>query len=355
MKLASLLSVTALALGAFAADSDADSFARGGNKCRQPAKRKEWRTISRKDRKAFIDAVKCLQKPYEYGKTSDLSPKGDTPGIPAYNSKSSYFDDLVYAHMDSNNKDHFTAPLEVFLPWHRWYLHTFHDALKQRCGYKGVLPYWNWSLDVANMTSAPVFDADPETGLGTFGTPLTDGAFKNSYRAYPTPHVINRTYTPYPFRTDTFPFNFPDRELAAPNVLAPDNINAIINGSVGNYTDFAFKIDGVRAQGPHNAAHLMMPGDISHPLWSPNDALFYLHHANIDCIWAKWQSANKKNKGAYGGGLTQDLANFDTYPVGAPPAAEKSNELPTVGLTRPVKISEVFETASDYLCYVCEE
>ncbi|KAF8753920.1 Di-copper centre-containing protein [Rhizoctonia solani] len=302
MKLASLLSVTALALGVFAADSDADSFARGGNKCRQPAKRKEWRTISRKDRKAFIDAVKCLQKPYEYGKTSGLSPKGDTPGIPAYNSKSSYFDDLVYAHMDSNNKDHFTARKHSMLT--RWYLHTFHDALKQRCGYKGVLPYWNWSLDVANMTSAPVFDADPETGLGTFGTPLTDGAFKNSYRAYPTPHVINRTYTPYLFfggggiaiQNDTFPFNFPHRELAAPNVLAPDNINAIINGSVGNYTDFAFKIDGVRAQGPHNAAHLMMPGDISHPLWSPNDALFYLHHANIDCIWAKWQSANKKNK-----------------------------------------------------------
>ncbi|CAE7097944.1 unnamed protein product [Rhizoctonia solani] len=351
MKVSSIFSVAALFLGALATDLDVDHDAKGG-KCTKPTVRKEWRQFSRKEKKAFVDAVKCLQEPPKYGKaTSSIAPTGDTPNVPPYDSSASYFDDFVYAHIDSNIKDHFTA---IFLPWHRWYLHTFHEALKKECSYDGVLPYWNWSLDVANMTSAPVYDSDPEVGLGTFGTPITDGAFKDSYRPYPTPHVINRTYTAYPFRTDAFPFNFTQRELAAPDVLTPENIDKLVYGSVGNFTDFAYKLDGARAQGPHNAAHLMMPGDVSNPFWSPNDPLFYLHHANLDCIWARWQNANKKNKKAFGGGLTQDLLNFDTYPVGAPPYANKSDELPTVGLTRPVKVSEVLETTDDYLCYVCK-
>ncbi|CAE6488706.1 unnamed protein product [Rhizoctonia solani] len=352
MKFTSFLSAATLVLGALAIDLVVDHDTSSSGKCSKPAKRREWRQLSRVEKKAFVDAVKCLQRPPKEGKaTSSIAPTGDTPNVPPYNSAASYFDDFVYAHIDSNIKDHFTA---IFLPWHRWYLHTFHETLKKECGYTGVMPYWNWSLDVANMTASPVFDSDPESGFGTFGTPITDGALKDSYRAYPTPHVINRTYTPYPFRTDAFPFNFTQRELAAPDVLTPENIDSIVAGSVGNFTDFAFKIDGVRAQGPHNAAHLMMPGDVSNPLWSPNDPLFYLHHANLDCIWARWQNANKKNKRSFGGGLTQDLAHFDTYPVGAPPAATSWHELPTVGLTRPVKVSEVFETTNEYLCYVYE-
>ncbi|CUA78420.1 hypothetical protein RSOLAG22IIIB_07073 [Rhizoctonia solani] len=353
MKVASFISVATLVLGALAVDLSVDELNAGG-KCTVPAKRKEWRRLSRKEKKDFVDAVKCLQRPPKDGKTR-IVPTGATPDIPPYNSSASYFDDFVYAHIDSNIKDHFTATLVVFLPWHRWYLHTFHEALKKECGYKGVMPYWNWSLDVANITASPVYDSDSEAGFGTFGTPLTDGAFKDSYRAYPTSHVINRTYTAYPFRTDAFPFNFTQRDLAAPDVLAPGNIDSIVYGSVGNFTDFAYKLDGVRAQGPHNAAHLMMrPGDVSNPYWSPNDPIFYLHHANLDCIWARWQNTHPENKKAFGGGLTQDLANFDTYPVGAPPLAQKSDQLPTVGLTRPVKVSEVFETTNDYLCYVCE-
>ncbi|KAH7339048.1 Di-copper centre-containing protein [Rhizoctonia solani] len=352
MKVSNFLSVAALALGALASDLVVDLDSKSNGKCGKPAKRREWRQLNREEKKAFVDAVKCLQRPPKDGKaTSSITPTGDTPNVPPYNSSTSYFDDFVYAHIDSNINDHFTA---IFLPWHRWYLHTFHETLKKECGYKGVMPYWNWSLDVANMTASPVFDPDHEVGFGTFGTPITDGAFKDSHRAYPTPHVINRTYTAYPFRTDAFPFNFTQRELAAPDVLTQGKIDGIVYGSVGNFTDFAYKLDGVRAQGPHNAAHLMMPGDVSNPLWSPNDPLFYLHHANLDCIWARWQNANQKNKHAFGGGLTQDLANFDTYPVGAPPAVKRSHELPTVGLTRPVKVSEVFETTNDYLCYVCE-
>ncbi|KAG2024167.1 tyrosinase central domain-containing protein [Coprinopsis cinerea AmutBmut pab1-1] len=29
---------------------------------------------------------------------------------------------------------------------------------------------------------------------------------------------------------------------------------------------------------------------------SPADPIFYLHHANLDRIWAKWQNADRKNR-----------------------------------------------------------
>jgi tyrosinase len=37
---------------------------------------------------------------------------------------------------------HFTG---LFLPWHRWYVHSLESALKSKCGFTGATPYWNWS------------------------------------------------------------------------------------------------------------------------------------------------------------------------------------------------------------------
>ncbi|KAG9120199.1 hypothetical protein FRC07_004393, partial [Ceratobasidium sp. 392] len=96
--------------------------------------RKEWRDLSDSEKKAYVKALKCLDsQPH----TSKLKPSGATPGIPPMSAGVSHYDDFVYAHMDSNIKDHFTA---IFFPWHRWFLHTFEEALKKECGYKGTLP-----------------------------------------------------------------------------------------------------------------------------------------------------------------------------------------------------------------------
>ena len=34
----------------------------------------------------------------------------------------------------------------MFLPWHRYYVQYLEDVLKGKCGYKGVQPYWDWSI-----------------------------------------------------------------------------------------------------------------------------------------------------------------------------------------------------------------
>ncbi|KAG8732279.1 hypothetical protein FRC11_014696, partial [Ceratobasidium sp. 423] len=295
--------------------------------CSTPYVRKEWRELSSTEQTNFITALKCLgDKPH-----STLVPTGFTSGIVDVNPSSSRYDDFVYAHMDTNIKDHFTG---LFLPWHRWFLTAFEKELRTACGYTGYLPYWDWSLDTGNMTASPVFSPSATNGFGSFGaTPgyqVTDGPFSSVQRAYPTPHVITRNYKPKPFEEQIFPFQFTEPDLLATDTFTPAKIDEIVTGFPGDFVGFAAHMDGVRAQGMHNAAHLMTrPGDLSNPSYSPNDPLFFLHHANLDRIWAKWQDQSTANAAAYGGGSIQSLNEYDTYPVGAPPAVTTSSDIPT--------------------------
>jgi hypothetical protein len=67
--------------------------------------------------------------------------------------------ELIAAH-----SAHFTGR---FLPWHRLYLHTMEGLLKDKCGYKGYMTYWDWTigksdrrdchLNLLDMLTAVVF------------------------------------------------------------------------------------------------------------------------------------------------------------------------------------------------------
>ncbi|KAH7339062.1 Di-copper centre-containing protein [Rhizoctonia solani] len=319
------------------------------NTCESPYIRKEWRELSSEEQAGFITALKCLgEKPH-----ANLVPTGFTSGIVDINPSSSRYDDFVYAHMDTNIKDHFTG---LFLPWHRWYLTALEKELRSKCNYAGYLPYWDWSLDSGDVTASPVFSSSTTHGFGSFGTgpvfTVTDGAFSNVQRAYPSPHVITRNFKPKPFEEQVFPFEFTTPDLLASDTFTPAKIDEIVNGFPGDYVGFAAHMDGVRAQGMHNAAHLMTrPGDLSNPSYSPNDPLFFLHHANLDRIWDKWQRKSTQNAAAYGGGSVQKLEEYDTYPVGAAPAVSTSSDLPTCGLDGTLTVSDVMSTNGGYLCF----
>jgi tyrosinase len=41
----------------------------------------------------------------------------------------------------------------------------------------------------------------------------------------------------------------------------------------------------------HNKVHLWVGGAMA-PISSPNDPIFFLHHCNVDRLWAEWQLAN---------------------------------------------------------------
>lgn len=134
-------------------------------------------------------------------------------------------------------------------------------------------------LDHNDIKHAAVFDPNPVHGLGAFpsaasGFNLTTGAFKDIIRAYPAPHHIQRNYTLrvsltplaldyylksplQPFEVQLFPFTFDKPEEQANVTQTKSNWDNTINSYHGNYTAFQASIDGIRAEGLHNAAHLV--------------------------------------------------------------------------------------------------
>ena len=100
---------------------------------------------------------------------------------------------------------------------------------------------------------------------------------------------------------------------------------------------------------PHGA---VPPDCYAGPKWTPNDPVFFLHHAvcgvpqaylgtcnlcrrivtqMIDKIWYDWQQKSPKNKYSYGGGSVEALASFATFtqfPTGLPPYLNVSSSPP---------------------------
>lgn len=170
---------------------------------------------------------------------------------------------LVSYHADMNHNMHgnprMHRPLvgaQRFLPWHRAYLFELEQKLR---GWNPRLyiPYWDWTVD-----------RDIPDWLREFTpTVFIDGI----------PRHVQRT-----------PGLDPDASTL-PN-LADESI--VLQQQT--YTDFTDALEGWKQRkfnmqtDMHNRVHRWVGGIMSTML-SPTDILFWLHHANIDRIWSKWQ------------------------------------------------------------------
>ena len=166
--------------------------------------------------------------------------------------------------MDLNTQIHFTGQ---FFPWHRWFLYAFEDALKRRCGYDGVSPYWNWTIGHLLLSSsvstcnrsvladAPDFfessfwkDSDPKSGLGGWGDPnkdysVPDGGFMSLQLSYPSPHIVRRNFTLRPFDIPFVVFKNADPSLEANKTFLAHAVEKILK--VPEYKTFQKEIEGV--------------------------------------------------------------------------------------------------------------
>ena len=46
------------------------------------------------------------------------------------------------------------------MAWHRWFLYTYEQALRNECGYKGYAPYWDWPKYASAPQDSPIFNGD---------------------------------------------------------------------------------------------------------------------------------------------------------------------------------------------------
>ena len=114
------------------------------------------------------------------------------------------------------------------------------------------------------------------------------------------------------------------RQFQFKTFWSSDAITALISKS----TDYETLHLGVE-NGPHGTVHKQVGGEVGDfaQMWSPNDPLFYIHHAMVDKIWWKWQQSCDAYAQRYIGSIT-DLM---------PPFAQNANDS--------------FSTSSDILCY----
>ncbi|CAE6536648.1 unnamed protein product [Rhizoctonia solani] len=116
-----------------------------------------------------------------------------------------------------------------------------------------------------------------------------------------------------------------------------------------DYINFSNNIE----EGLHDVIHNVVAGDMA-TAFSPNDALFFLHHQQIDRLWAQWQGRNTTRLQDYRGNTVQGQGPTDGtfYPL-----AKLTDRLPVQGIrgTADVTVADVMDTTSDKLCYVYDK
>jgi tyrosinase len=163
-----------------------------------------------------------------------------------------------------------------FLPWHRAYLVSFERICRQMSGDPNfALPYWDWT----QQRQLPPAFTSPTAG-GRRNNPL----FNNTRQARPNSslrdsaigrNVITRIMGETQFE------NFGSTRPTGQN-----NTDARWLRAPGRTT----ALEG----GPHNTTHVFVGGDMSDMI-SPRDPIFWLHHCNIDRLWAQWNALGRRN------------------------------------------------------------
>jgi tyrosinase len=304
-----------------------------------------------RERKDFVDAVLALKK-------------AKSPYDPSF----TYYDQFVQWHKErytchpDEGAPSMTAMLMVhggpmFLPWHREFLRRFEYALRDVSGKALTVPYWDWT-DPESVEPNNPNSLFREDFMGGDGNPneqyaVTTGPFKKgawTLNVRPEGATWALSATGYLTRHLGLPQALPTKTqeeavLAAEEYDAPpynvdsDKGESLRNALEGNGAGSAMRCgsDGWMAwetdlgvtplagTGPatmHNVVHGWVGGPLSSGAvrprirgtmllpTSPNDPVFFLHHANVDRLWAAWQAAHTGK--TYEPKKGQDGNNADT-------------------------------------------
>lgn len=206
----------------------------------------------------------------------------------------------------------------AFLPWHRKILMLFENAVRIHIREDFALPYWDWtdesSLDV-------VFSDDfmgPYIGDSDDNYSLSTSAFaKESFSINLTASQLSSDGD----STSNCPFPYITRGPKSVDLPTAEEVEALLEVSTYDSPPFDLTADidtsfrnyllGISPLQLHSVPHVWLGGqwdsDISNGSFdgtesstfvgtmsaldcSPNDPVFWIHHCNVDRIWAAWEA-----------------------------------------------------------------
>ena len=284
--------------------------------------RQDVKDLTPTQKAAFIDAILKAKK----------TPSPWDPSI-------SYYDQFVWWHKmafkcnigwkQTNNWAGAAHNSPTFLPWHREFLHRFDQMLQAMSGDPTMTtPYWDWT-DPAS--TAAVFADDFMGGNGNSKQQwaVTSGPFRKGQwkiTIQDPPELLTEFNAPKPYLVRNFgafppgPTTLPTAAQVSAAIQVHSYDHTPYNGSSSITQSFRNRIEGWRDTKPaqcdsgwidqsqnkgsphvlHNVVHLYVGGvwDAGNKLsqgtlaynTSPNDPAFFIHHANIDRIWAAWET-----------------------------------------------------------------
>lgn len=298
--------------------------------------RKDVAALTPKEKRQFVEALHAV-------KAADYPYDDDPNGI-------GWYDQIVQWHVELtpceeagvNRHGIWGHGGPMFLPWHRQYLLMLEDAMRTVTKQHVTIPYWDWTND-ASTKAVLAEDLMGGTGNADRGYRLESGPFSHDkwrlnvlntalygYYLMSSEYITRNIGSPYQDRLtvkDDLPFAM-SRPLfdTAPWSDASDARQSFRMALEG-FKDNHDPLTGETAQsiagctGPtlgkgtlvlspgagtlHNQVHTWvggataagpdggsLMGTMTVPLASPNDPIFFLHHANIDRLWAEWQKTH---------------------------------------------------------------
>jgi len=284
--------------------------------------RKNARFLTATEREDFVRACIMLK--------ADIVNPGDPAG-----QQYSKWDQYVAIHQEiqnafapgspSVNFGHGGNGSYSFLSWHRYFLYRFELDLQAKV--PGVmLPYWDWTDPGSIMT---------DTFLGPNGS--TSNEVRSGYFAADAPGTgTNTTPAPpwWPAGLTGWRLHAAFGTLSGPLKRSISSVSSLpsatdLNQTLGEtgYSAFQNALESgaglTSFQQMHNGMHGWIggqPGQMSYPAVSPFDPIFYLHHCNIDRLWAMWQADGHASEYPATGGKPQHNRNDIMYPwIGTTP------------------------------------
>lgn len=198
----------------------------------------------------------------------------------------------------------------AFLVWHGIFVREFEIAL-QSIDPSVTVPYWDWTIDSSVVTTQSVIFTSSYFGASSSTSPyeVKDGRMVNwTVSSEPLKYVTWASPTGYLRSVDNAnPSGYITRGIGLNSAYTNtptstevalcaiktsfDTFWSCVWGSAGSNSDQSHMHAGVHVSvgGAWPVGNAIVSGDLTDPATSPNDPLFFSHHAQLDRLWYQWK------------------------------------------------------------------